>query len=92
MDVQACQMPVPATLLPALTETCSPSYTHPVTKDANKLSKAAAMMGKIGGPKGGRARAQKLSPERRKAIARKAAHARWAGEKAKKKLPPPENT
>jgi len=33
--------------------------------------------------KGGKARAQKLSPERRKEVARKAAQARWAREKAK---------
>jgi hypothetical protein len=48
-----------------------------------KLSEAASMMGKIGGPRGGRARAQKLSAERRKEIARKAAEARWV--KAKKR-------
>ena len=34
--------------------------------------------GKAGGPKGGRARAAKLTPERRREIARKAARARWA--------------
>ena len=38
---------------------------------------AAVAMGKLGGPKGGKARAEKLSPERRKEIARKAAEARW---------------
>jgi len=38
--------------------------------------------GKAGGPKGGRARAEKLTPERRREIARKAALARWR--KAKK--------
>ncbi len=35
--------------------------------------------GKKGGPKGGRARAQALSPERRREIARLAASARWSG-------------
>jgi hypothetical protein len=33
--------------------------------------------GGLGGKKGGPARAKKLSPERRKEIARKAAKARW---------------
>jgi hypothetical protein len=38
---------------------------------------AAVALGKLGGAKGGRARAAKLSPAKRKAIARKAAAARW---------------
>jgi hypothetical protein len=38
---------------------------------------AAVALGKLGGPKGGRARAERLSPARRKAIAKKAARARW---------------
>ncbi len=38
----------------------------------------AVALGKLGGPKGGRARAEALSPARRKAIARKAAVSRWA--------------
>lgn len=38
---------------------------------------AAVALGKLGGAKGGRARAAKLSPEQRKAIAKKAASARW---------------
>jgi hypothetical protein len=33
--------------------------------------------GKLGGAKGGKLRAEKLSPERRAEIARKAAEARW---------------
>ena len=37
-----------------------------------------AERGKLGGEKGGRARAEKLPPEERAAIARKAATARWA--------------
>lgn len=40
---------------------------------------AAVALGKLGGPKGGLARAAKLSPARRKAIAKKAAQARWSG-------------
>jgi hypothetical protein len=34
--------------------------------------------GKLGGSKGGKLRAEKLSPERRAEIARKAAEARWS--------------
>ena len=43
---------------------------------------AAVALGKLGGPKGGRARAEALSPAKRKAIARKAAAARWSKSKA----------
>ncbi|HBL27607.1 MAG TPA: histone H1 [Acidobacteria bacterium] len=39
---------------------------------------AAALLGREGGLKGGKARSEKLSPERRAEIARKAALARWS--------------
>ena len=38
---------------------------------------AAVALGKLGGKKGGKARAAKLSPAKRKSIAKKAAAARW---------------
>jgi len=38
---------------------------------------AAVELGRKGGLKGGKARAEKLTPEQRKEIARKAAEARW---------------
>jgi hypothetical protein len=38
---------------------------------------AAVALGRLGGLKGGKARAEKLSPAKRKAIAKKAAKARW---------------
>ncbi|MCH8029594.1 MAG: hypothetical protein IH874_06660 [Candidatus Dadabacteria bacterium] len=38
---------------------------------------AAVALGRLGGLKGGKARAKKLSAERRKEIAQKAAKARW---------------
>lgn len=38
---------------------------------------AAVALGKLGGAKGGAARAAALSPAKRKAIAKKAAKARW---------------
>jgi hypothetical protein len=46
--------------------------------DPNKgKNPAAVALGKLGGAKGGRARAEALSPAKRKAIAKKAAKARW---------------
>ena len=42
----------------------------------------AKAMGRRGGLKGGRARAEKLSPERRVEIAKKAARVRWQKAKA----------
>jgi hypothetical protein len=43
-----------------------------------KKNKAAQALGRLGGLKGGKARAKKLSPEQRSAIASKAAQAKWA--------------
>jgi len=39
---------------------------------------AAVALGRLGGKRGGVARAQKLTPEQRKEIARKAAVSRWS--------------
>lgn len=50
-----------------------------------KKSEAAKLLGRLGGLKGGKARALKLTPEQRKAIAAKAAQARW-GKKPKTEL------
>jgi len=41
-------------------------------------NQAAVALGRLGGAKGGKARAASLSPERRKEIAEKAARARWS--------------
>jgi hypothetical protein len=38
---------------------------------------AAVTLGRLGGLKGGKARSEKLTPEQRKKIAKKAAKARW---------------
>jgi hypothetical protein len=38
---------------------------------------AAVALGRLGGLKGGKARAKKLTPEQRKEIAKRAARARW---------------
>ena len=51
----------------------APDQTVPLpAKDPERVER-----GKLGGSKGGRLRAAKLSPERRSEIARKAAEARW---------------
>ena len=41
----------------------------------------AVALGRLGGMKGGKARAKKLTPEQRREIARKAAAARWRHER-----------
>lgn len=47
-----------------------------VNKFVKRKNPAAVALGKLGGLKGGKARAAKLSPERRSEIARKASAAR----------------
>lgn len=42
-------------------------------------NQAAVELGRLGGMKGGKARAEKLTPKRRSEIAKKAAKARWGG-------------
>jgi hypothetical protein len=46
--------------------------------DAAELHAQAAAFGRMGGLQGGRIRAERLSPARRREIARRAARARWA--------------
>lgn len=55
---------------------------EPETEEATPESSvdrhaAAVALGRLGGLKGGKARANKLTPEQRKESARKAAKARW---------------
>lgn len=49
----------------------------------NNVSKIMAYMGRLGGLKGGKARAEALSSEQRKSIAKKAAKARWGKNNAR---------
>jgi hypothetical protein len=51
---------------------------QPIQFPARKKNPAAVALGRLGGMKGGKARADKLSPQERKEIAQKAAKARWA--------------
>ena len=52
--------------------------------DKPEKNPAAVALGRLGGIKGGAARAAKLSPARRKAIAKKAAAKRWGKSVAEK--------
>jgi hypothetical protein len=47
-------------------------------ESVNAKNPAAVALGRLGGAKGGKARAAKLTPEERSGIARKAAQTRWA--------------
>ena len=47
------------------------------TGELTKKNPAAVALGRLGGLKGGKARAKKLSSRRRSEIAKKAAAARW---------------
>ncbi len=51
---------------------------EPTPTPAKKKNPAAVALGRLGGLKGGKARYDKLSVERRKEIAQKAAEARWS--------------
>lgn len=46
--------------------------------EQSRKNPAAVALGRLGGLKGGKARAAKLTPKRRQEIARKAAAARWS--------------
>ena len=55
----------------------STGQSLPVVQLKPEKNPAAVALGRLGGLKGGKARAAKLSPQTRKQIARKAAVARW---------------
>jgi len=50
---------------------------EPITPPPKEKNKAAQELGRLGGKKGGKARAESLTPEQRSEIAKKAAKARW---------------
>jgi len=56
--------------------TKEPSENKP-SEEKSEKNPAAVALGRLGGLKGGKARAEKLSAKRRKEIAEKAAKARW---------------
>jgi hypothetical protein len=51
--------------------------------ETSKKNKAAVGLGRLGGLKGGKALAAKMTPAQRKASARRAARARWSRKKKK---------
>jgi hypothetical protein len=58
-------------------EETQPEQLPPAATDFDK-NPAAVALGRLGGLKGGKARAEKLTPDQRSAIARRAAAARWS--------------
>jgi hypothetical protein len=58
-----------------------------VARMAKKKNPHAVALGKRGGSKGGKLRAEKLSPEKRREIARNAVQARWAKYKRDQQKP-----
>jgi hypothetical protein len=59
---------------------------NPITEDTSPITEknpAAVALGRLGGLKGGKARAEKLSAKKRKQIAEKAAKTRWENQKGK---------
>lgn len=55
---------------------------EPDSPSADGKNPAAVALGRLGGKKGGEARAKKLTAEQRRAIAKKAAEARWRKKKS----------
>ena len=53
----------------------------PASASVPQKNPAAVLLGRLGGLKGGKARAKKLSAKKRSLIAKKAAKARWARRK-----------
>jgi hypothetical protein len=52
---------------------------QPLKIEIDNRNPHAVALGRIGGKKGGKVRAERLTPTQRKGIAEKAAQARWSG-------------
>jgi hypothetical protein len=61
-----------------VTEVTEELKKEPIQTSAKEKNPAAVTLGRLGGLKGGKARAKKLSPKKRRNIAIKAAKARWS--------------
>jgi hypothetical protein len=82
MSGQAWDMPDrsrkrPQDLDAATASTDDPTGTETRLESIVAKNPAAVALGRLGGLKGGRARADKLSPEERHELAKRAAAARW---------------
>lgn len=62
----------------------SKTPTKPKPKEKEK-NPAAVALGRLGGLKGGKVRAQRMTPEQRSEAARKAVQVRWAKKREKEK-------
>lgn len=71
-------MPKDSNRAAALTVKLATEESEPSTVGNSVVSQYLATIGRKGGIKGGKARAKKLSPEKRSEIARLAALSRWA--------------
>jgi len=60
-----------------IVEAATGQAEEPTETNQPEKNPAAVALGRLGGLKGGKARAEKLSPKKRSEIARKAAKARW---------------
>lgn len=62
----------------AIKQITSLATGNPIAEEQTPIkNQAAVALGRLGGLKGGKARAAKLSPEKRREIAKQAALARW---------------
>jgi len=69
--------PPPDPSRPATPSVDDSTVDAPEKPPAREKNAAAVELGRLGGLKGGKARAKKLTPEQRSESARKAAQARW---------------
>jgi len=79
MPKRSCMPTDPFQLVRHILDTVAPdAETPPPKKEKNP---AAVALGRLGGLKGGKARAEKLTAKRRVEIAKKAAASRWGKNK-----------
>ena len=64
-----------------ITDLATGDASEPVSDKDKGKDPAAVALGRKGGLKGGKARAEALTPEQRKESARKAAEARWGNKR-----------
>lgn len=75
------KMPTDVNQLAHMIAQRSTAEPTPISTAKKKKNHAAVALGRLGGLKGGKARKEKLTPERRREIAQSAARKRWAKEK-----------
>jgi hypothetical protein len=66
-------------LAKSIVDAATGEVPHPAPEPPPEKNPAAVALGRLGGKKGGPARAQRLTPEERREAAKKAAQARWHG-------------